>query len=85
MLPCEVRGKDYNPFSNPIIWYKSTGNTESSIQLNTNAAISDAVYYKTGRYHVDANMTLTGEPWVRLNLVITGKEGEGATIGNLPI
>ena len=70
ILPCFISGKDFDLFTNPLIWYKEIENGYK--QINTNIQISEP-FKSTKRYKVvlkrDGN---NQEPTIGIPLTIKG-------------
>ena len=69
-LPCAVAGKDYDPMSYPITWYKIED--EKEYQINTNIVVNRP-FQDTGRYIIEYNKVLDDEPQIFLPLLVDGK------------
>ena len=44
-LPCTILGGDYNPFLNPVIWYKLVPGRQKPVQINTGRNVQSLLEY----------------------------------------
>ena len=70
-LPCTVVGRDFDPFTHVVIWYKLEGGQE--FQINT-MATTNALFDGVGRYAINFNRTTDGNvPAYMFTLALTSK------------